>query len=208
VTDPAEYGKDLYRSQWSFTNGIHSWTWEGQQGKETLAEVFSNAEEAELYINGQSQGRLQAEKQERKNYYSWICRYTPGTIEVITYKNHNEIGRDMIQTVKSGSLKIQIEPERLESDLKDSAYVILNIMLKDEAGTLDMSHDLSLKICVEGDGKLLAFGSANPCTEAGYDGNVCKMYHGRAQAILLKKVPGTVEVRVTSEGLPESSITV
>lgn len=208
VTDPAEYGKDLYRSQWSFTNGIHSWTWEGQQGKETLAEVFSNAEEAELYINGQSQGRLQAEKQERKNYYSWICKYTPGTIEVITYKNQNEIGRDMIQTVKSGSSKIRFEPEQLVSDLKDSAYVILNIMLKDEAGTLDMSHDRSLEICVEGDGKLLAFGSANPRTEEGYDSNVCKMYHGRAQAILLKKVPGTVEVRVTSEGLPESSITV
>ena len=208
VTDPAEYGKDLYRSQWSFTNGIHSWTWEGQQGKDTLVEVFSNAEEAELFINGQSYGRLKAEKQERKNYYSWICKYAPGTIEVIAYKNHNEIGRDMIQTVKSDSLKIFIDSEQLVPDLKDSAYLILNILLKDETGTLAMNHDRSLEICVEGDGKLLAFGSADPCTAENYDGNVCKTYQGRAQAILVREMSGSIIVRVTSEGLSESIITI
>ena len=53
-----------------------------------------------------------------------------------------------------------------------------------------------LTVTVEG-GELLAFGSANPCTEEQYDAGSFTTYYGRALAVVQAGKSGTVSVSVT-----------
>lgn len=205
VTNPEEYGKDLYRSQWSFTNGIHSWTWNNHENKETQVEVYTNGEEAELFINGISQGKKDKSACSKENCYVWNCNYVPGTIEAVAYNEHKEIGRDILKTANDSSTKICIFKETFEEFCTDSNYALLNIELRDCDNTLNMNLDHILHISVEG-GTLLAFGSANPCTEELFSKTSCQTYQGRAQAVIYRDSSAPVKVIISSEYLTDSVI--
>ena len=40
-------------TSWSMTNAVRSWNWSGYEGKPVTVEVYTDAEEAALYVNGE-----------------------------------------------------------------------------------------------------------------------------------------------------------
>ena len=66
------------------------WTWPGREGQVTPVHVYSSGDEAELFVNGKSQGR-----QVREGYrFVWDqVVYQPGTVDVIVYKDGREWAR-------------------------------------------------------------------------------------------------------------------
>ena len=75
---------------------IHSWNWKGQEGKPATVEVYADADEVELFVNGQSVGR-QAVGAEKKDIALFETVYEPGTLEAVAYRGGQEIGRDVIR---------------------------------------------------------------------------------------------------------------
>ena len=75
IIDLASIPKDrywLYRSQWNKQSPtlhvLPHWTWQGREGETTPVYVYTSYPEAELFVNGKSQGRLRfatAEETER-----------------------------------------------------------------------------------------------------------------------------------------------
>ena len=66
MIDLAGFPKDryyLYQSHWTTKPMVHvlpHWNWEGREGQDIPVMVYSNADEVELFLNGQSLGRKQA----------------------------------------------------------------------------------------------------------------------------------------------------
>ncbi|SDZ73176.1 beta-galactosidase [Arachidicoccus rhizosphaerae] len=93
IIDLAGFKKDryyLYQARWRpdypMAHILPSWTLPGREGIVTPVHVFSSGDEAELFINGISQGKRY------KTPYTYRFRwdsavYEPGNIKVVTYKN-------------------------------------------------------------------------------------------------------------------------
>ena len=152
ICDLAGLPKDryfLYRSKWNKeAHTIHllpHWTW----GKERVGEVtpvycYTEYDEAELFVNGKSQGRIKKNPKERLDRYRlrWNnVKYQPGEVKVVVYDaNGNVAGQKVMRTAgKPAKLETEVWTQKelkgsLKADGNDLAYV--TVSLTDKNGTL------------------------------------------------------------------------
>lgn len=174
-------GVRVSKSVWRGTNAIESWSWKGCEGNKVEVEIFADAAEVELFINGKSLG-----KKKIKNYQTmYKTKYQPGIIEAVSYDKYgNAIGKSALKS--AGDAQVVVFPEKENYRIGDIAY--FDISIRDKDGIVESNSDRTLNVAVQG-GELLGFGSANPCTKEDYLSGTFTTYYGRAQAI----------VRVTSD---------
>jgi beta-galactosidase len=67
--------------------------------------------------------------------------------------------------------------------MKPGELAYVNIDLVGENGVVESNDDRKLTLIVEG-GKLLGFGSANPCTEERFDSGSYTTFYGKALAVV------------------------
>lgn len=182
VQRPENLGKDLYFSQWSWTDSVHSWTWPDWEGKPSVVEVYSDADEVELFLNGRSQGTKTVGTEEHCCLCRWDIPYTPGTLEAVARINDEEVGRQTLSTAQASALWVQADKQTLHADCGDLSFV--EIEYRDANGTLDFSATRKIHLCAEGAVEILGSGSADPKTEESYLDNTHFIYEGRALAVI------------------------
>lgn len=198
VRRPENIGKELYFSQWSWTDSVHSWTFPGQEGKETVVEVYADAEEAELFLNGHSLGRKKAGQEKKRFLFTWELLYEPGMLCAVSYENGVETGVSELYTAKGAKLCVKADRQELAAGSEDLAFI--EIEYRDEKDTLDMSVRRTVTIDSEGPIKILGSGTANPRTEERYTDLCHEIYEGRMIAVIrAEKYTGTGIVRIVDD---------
>jgi hypothetical protein len=96
-----------------------------------------------------------------------------------------------------GELNISAKPEVSAASSGDVVYV--DVAIADARDIVEMNADTKLTASVE-NGELLAFGSANPCTEEAYTSGSFTTYYGRAQAVVRAGEAGVMEIKVSANG--------
>ena len=204
VQRPCNYGKEMFYGQWSWTDSINSWTWPGYEGKKTAVEIYSDAEEAELFVNGVSQGKKPVGDDFRKFYCKWEAVYEPGDLLAVAYIGGKEVGRYELKTAQGATLCVSADKTTLKAGSNDLCYV--EIELRDENGTLDMNACATAQLQIEG-AVLLGSGSGDPKTEEKYQDLVHKFFEGRMIAVVkAPAVAGTAKLTVSSEGMQSISV--
>ena len=80
---PENYGKVPIQSPWAWSDTVGSWSFEGREGKPVQLEVYADAEEVELFLNGKSAGKaIITEKDRYKAAFELL--WQPGTIEAVS----------------------------------------------------------------------------------------------------------------------------
>ena len=83
---------------------VSHWNFKGLEGKEIPVTVYTNCEELELFLNGESLGKKAIEKY---GHGEWSVKYCPGTLEVKGYIGGKEVCCDKrITTGKPAALKL------------------------------------------------------------------------------------------------------
>ena len=84
VRPPAHHGEATSAGTgWSFTDAIASWSWPGFEDRPVTVEVYADADEVELLVNGTSVGRA-AQVQTTHRYRSvFETTYEPGVVEAV-----------------------------------------------------------------------------------------------------------------------------
>lgn len=183
-------GVRVSKSVWRGTNAMESWAWKGCDGNKAVVEVYARAAKAELLINGKSIGKKKLK--ECKTMFK--TKYVSGTITAVAYDdNGTEISRSEMHCA-TGKVRISAIPE--EKEMKAGDIVYIPVSLIGENGVVECNADTKLSVSVTG-GELLAFGSANPCTEERYDSGSFTTYHGRALAVVRAAQTGKVEIVVS-----------
>lgn len=193
------YGETTIKTAWMWKDEIASWTWNGYEGKPATVNVYSNADEVELFQNGKSLGRKPIG--EETNYYvSFETQYQPGKLEAVCYRNGVEDGRDELVTAESDvELCVHSDKTVLSADGADLAYI--TICLKDKDGNVNLQAKKEVTVSVEGAGNLQGFGSADPETENHYDNTVWETYDGYLlAAVRAGEEAGEIKVVFTAEG--------
>ena len=161
ICDLAGLPKDryyLYRSHWNKNeHTIHllpHWSW----GKERVGEVtpvycYTDYDEAELFVNGKSQGRIKKNPSERLDRYRlrWNeVKYEPGEVKVVVYDADGKpAGQNVMKTAgKPAKLQTDVwtQNSTLKADGNDLAYVTVSLV--DKNGTLipDATNQLTFDV--------------------------------------------------------------
>ena len=206
---PDTFGKTELMTLWGFPGYLSNWNYSGHENKPVRLVVISRAEEAEVFINGESIGRKPVCKERpMPNTVYFDTVYTPGKVEAVSYIGGKEVSRDILQTAgEAAEIRLVAEKKEIRSDGHDLLYVGIEIVDKD--GILVPDARIALKALLkqdtEGeDGALLAgFGSADPVTEDDYTDAETRTFNGRAMAIIRSGYSkGTVKLEISADGLP------
>lgn len=191
----------VFQSYWTKKPMAHIYghTWPvrwGEDGKKELIKVYSNCENAELFVNGESYG---IKRRNSQNFPAAGLRW-----EVPMHKGNykvNVIARQgKITVMDSISFHYQTEkwgvPKTLVlkklSDIRDTATVEVTAL--DEKGVLCLDADNFVRFSIAGDGQLID----DMGTSTG--SRKIQLYNGRA-IIKIKDNRGKSSVGVTSDGL-------
>jgi beta-galactosidase len=192
VKRPEHHGKTFTGTPWAWSDSVSSWTWLGYEGSPVTVEVYSDADEVELLINGRSLGRQPAGDSHRFRA-EFEAVYEPGELAAIAYRDGAETGRHTLRTA-TGPVLLRAEADRpvISAGGGDLAYVTLT--LTDAADTCYTRADRPVRVEVAGAGVLLGFGSAAPSTEERFDATERRTYDGRALAVLRPTGPGKIRL--------------
>ena len=93
VRPPAHHGEATSAGTgWSFTDAIASWSWPGFEDRPVTVEVYADADEVELLVNGTSVGRAAAGEDHRYRAV-FETTYAPGELTAVAYRDGAETGR-------------------------------------------------------------------------------------------------------------------
>ncbi|MBQ8952987.1 MAG: DUF4982 domain-containing protein [Clostridia bacterium] len=209
--DPAVTDKVETLSSWGFPGVQACWNWQGQEGRPVKALAFSQAEEVELLLNGQSLGCAKAGEatvHDMPGTFLFEIPYQPGTLEAVGYADGKEVSRGALRTTGDAQrLRLVAEQDRLKADGQSLAYVWAEIV--DEAGNVVPDAAIRLTAEVSGGAELLGFGSGNPITDENYQKGAFTSYQGHALAVLRAGCEaGKARLTVKAEGLDEACLTV
>lgn len=205
VQKPERYGQEAMPSAWSWTDSISSWTWPGFEEKKIIIEVYSDADEVDLRVNGTSLGRKTVGDDFKPCYCKWDTYYQPGMIEAIAFIEGMEVGRFYLKTAEEPLLTLSPDKHVLRAGTNDLCYI--NVELVDKNGTLNTAIQKELTFSVEGAATIQGSGSANPTTDEDYFNVTHKTFYGRAIAVLrAQQEKGIAKFTVSAEGMEERSI--
>ncbi len=204
VQRPEHHGQAFTGSPWAWSDSVASWSWPGSEGAPVTVEVYSDADEVELLVNGRSLGRQPA-GQERRFRAEFEAVYEPGELVAVAYAGGAETGRDRLRSA-AGPVLLRAEADRpvIAADGGDLAYVVLT--LTDPSGTGCTAADRPVRVEVSGAGVLLGFGSANPSTEERFDAAERRTYDGRALAVLRPAGPGKIRLTACAAGCDPAEV--
>ncbi len=236
IIDLASLPKDryyLYRSLWNRqAHTLHilpHWTWPGREGSVVPVFVYTDAPEAELFVNGVSQGtqhkysREEAEAARAAGDPYWLLRryrlmwtdvvYEPGQLRVEAHypASAGTIEQaQRVQTVNTASRPHHIELSAsrpvVNADGDDMAYVTVRVVDKDGNLVPDAAQLISFRVKGAGTFRAAANGDA-----ANLDLFHLPRHHafaGQLTAIIQAGTrPGTITVEASARGLKSGTLT-
>ena len=227
IIDLAGFPKDrywLYQARWRpekpMVHLLPHWTWPGREGQVTPVHVYTTGDEAELFVNGKSQGR-----KVREGYrLRWDdVVYEPGTLKVVAYRNGKPWASEEVVTA-SAPKSVLMEQEwmfprdgfctygkpypavgywhALPGDL---AYVDVRIADADGITVPAASNQLTFR--VKGPGEIVATDAGDPTCHTPFHSTSIEAFNGLASVIVRRTGPGEIVLSVSSPGLKGQKIT-
>ena len=215
ICDLAGLPKDryyLYRSHWrTDDHTIHvlpHWTWPGREGKVTPVYCYTDAPEAELFVNGKSQGRISHNKESRLDRFRlrWNnVKYQPGELRVVAYNADGSVmGETKVKTAgEPAALQLDVEypssdDNTLKADGSDLAYI--TVSLTDKAGTFCPTLEDDIILSVEGAGIFEAACNGDATSLQSMREPTMKLFSGKAVFVVRStKDSGTIKVTATDK---------
>ena len=211
IMDLAGLPKDryyLYRSVWNKkAHTLHilpHWTWPGREGQVTPVFVYTDYPEAELFVNGKSQGRVkkdttvrleshpaqkswkdpttpeEAERYATRYRLMWPdVKYEPGELKVVAYDAQgNAAAETTIKTAgEAKALKLEADRTVLKKGVDDLAYVTVSLV--DKNGTELPQADDRIDVEVSGAGAFQAICNGNATSLESFTKPTMKLFNGK-----------------------------
>ena len=188
IVDLAGMPKDRfyhYRSRWNKEDTtIHllpHWTWPGREGQVTPVICYSNYDEAELFVNGKSQGRVKKDVTRRFGRYrlKWDnVKYEPGELKVVVYDKSGRVaGEEVVRTAgKPARIVLEADRTTLKADGDDIAFVTVKVV--DANGVECPTADNQLNFKVSGAAKYQAACNGDPTSLEPFEKPTMKLFNG------------------------------
>jgi beta-galactosidase len=204
VQRPQKHSKPVKIGPWSWADAVESWSWDVDPGSPVHIDVYSDADEVELLINGTSVGSAKV-GEDKACIAGFETTYQPGELTAVAYRNGAETGRSTLRTAGSPS-QLAAVPDQPRIRHDNNGLVYLDIAVTDADGTVVNDDVRTVTVNVDGAATLAALGSAQPNPIRPFNTDTIETYDGRAQAIIRPTGTGPITVLVTAPGLPAAQV--
>lgn len=199
----------LYRSQWNTESPtLHiapHWTWPGREGEVTPVQVYTSYPEAELWVNGVSQGRRSKNPQGVFDRYRIIWPdvvYQPGQIRVVAYDAEGNAAMEKTVRTAGKAKALLLTANRDSIYANGDELVYLTVTAVDADGNFVPLDERMVEFEVSGAGSFEATANGDPTCLLPFQEPRMKLFSGAATAIVRgADTPGTIRVEAKARGL-------
>ena len=203
IVDMCGFPKDTfyyYKAWWGKEPSLHlfpHWNFEGREGDMIPVWVYSNVDEVELLVNGQSVG---SQKVPHLGHVEWKVKYEPGAIEARGSKDGKVVLTEKRETT-GPTVAIRLTADRTEIDADGEDLVILKVEALDKEGRAVPTAGNLIGFKVSGNGALIGVGNGDPnCQESDKEPRR-SLFNGLAQVIVqASREPGEIRIEAFKEG--------
>jgi beta-galactosidase len=185
--------------------------WNRQPGDTLALTVFTNADEAELRLNGRSLGRQRnpVDDPKHRNQLVWTgVAYRPGKLEAVAYRNGKEVARHTLETTGE-AVKLVMTPDALpwQADGQDLMHV--RVTAVDAKGRTVPTADDEITFSVEGDARIVATDNGDMTCDERHTSPVRSLHQGTGMVILRAGLsPARIILKASSRRFPTKEIVV
>ncbi len=209
IIDLAGFPKDayyLYQSEWSNETMLHlfpHWNWEPGQMVDVWA-YYNNADEVELFVNGESQGIRQ--KTETQFHAMWRVPYKAGEIKAVSRKDGHVVLEKVIKTAgEPYAIELIADRNQLDATGTDLSFITVKVVDKD--GNMVPDADHLIQFSVEGEGFIAGVDNGYQASTESFKGNKRKAFNGMCLLIVqTNENKGVIKVEASSKGLQSTSL--
>jgi len=167
-------------------------------------EVYTNAEEVELFLNNKSLGTQQ--RHADASPITFEVPFEPGTLKAVASTNGKVVAQDILRTAgKPDHLVLSTETPTLGTDWNDVAYITATLV--DANNTVIPNSTTVIHFATTGPGKIIAVDNGNLLDHNPFQTTNRKLYEGRALAILRAASSGIITLTATTDGLAPATMT-
>jgi beta-galactosidase len=231
IVDLAGFPKDrfyLYQSVWTKAPMVHvlpHWNWEGREGQAIPVMCYTNADEAELFLNGKSLGRkkrgsepvelpvgpnVSADRKFSSKYrLMWNVPYAAGALKAVAYKDGKQVAVHEVRTAGAPA-RVTLNADRTAFAADGADLSFITVRVEDKDGNLCPAADNLVRFKVEGAGRIAAVDNGNAATVESFQADHRKAFSGMALVIVRSErgKAGRIRVTAASDGLAQGETTV
>jgi beta-galactosidase len=227
----------LYQSRWTDRPMVHilpHWNWEGWSGAKIPVWCYSNADEVELFLDGESLGiksledtpqpRLFPDPAARTVYgnryveagghspqplhFAWDVPWRPGVLKAEARRGGRVVATDEVRTAGApAQLVLEVDRPQLRAGGQDLAFVTVKVT--DRRGVVCPAADDLVRFELSGPADLVGVGNGDPISHEDFQADRRSAWHGLALAVIRAgDGPGTVRLRARAEGLDAAEVTI
>ncbi len=182
--------------------------WDFNDGQLIDVRVFTNAPEVELFLNGESLGKVKIDAQHGDKFSGdWQIPYISGTLTAIGYdENGEEIARDEQSSFKDATtIVLEADKTTLKADGQDLIFVTISTV--DDEGNYVANANNRINIDVEGPGRLIGLDNGDSTDFEQYKTNNRRLFSGKLLAIIASTHEvGDIKIHASSIGLSSASL--
>ncbi|KAL8294059.1 hypothetical protein RB597_008128 [Gaeumannomyces tritici] len=216
IIDMAGFPKDrfyMYQARWNpdvpMAHILPHWNWPDRVGQVTPVHVYSSASEAELFVNGVSQGRKTRAQYEYR--FRWDdVRYAPGEVHVATYKaGGSPWANATVRTTGPASrLLASSYHDKASLGPADDDLAFISVAVADAEGDVVHTAEPTLRFSVSGPGELVTTDNGDQADFSSFRSPTRKAFRGLALAIVRAKPgaagEGPIVLTVEADGLEKA----
>ena len=211
IVDLAGLPKDvyyLYQSEWqSDKTVLHlfpHWNWKPGEEVDIWC-YYNNADEVELYLNGQSQGI--SKKSDNILHAYWRLNFEPGQLRVVSRKDGKQVAEQTINTAdQPAAIRLTPDRTRMHSDGDDLCFVKVEVVDKD--GNLCPNAQNLVNFSVEGTATVEGVDNGSPFSHERFKASCRKAFYGKCMVVLRSNGnPGNARLVASSDGLTSAEVT-
>jgi beta-galactosidase len=211
IIDTCGFPKDTffyYQSWWTPDPVLHifpHWNWPGYEGKKIAVWVHSNMDKIELFLNGQSLG---SQEMEKNHHLAWNVEYAPGTLEARGYKG-GKLALTTRRETTGAPAMIALTADQAEIAADGEDVAMFTVEVHDAKGRIVPITDNEIAFTIRGAGKLIGTGNGDPTDQNPDKGSSRKAFGGLCMAIVQStKTAGTITFEANSPGLATATLAI
>lgn len=194
-------------SKWHWLDAVADWNWNGYENTQLEVSVYSSCEEVELFLNNKSFGR---KKTDRSTEFKaiWNVPYLAGELKSIGYAGKKQVNTAILRTANEPSqIKLTADRNEIKAEGQDLCYITVELL--DEKGVRNPKSENLVKFEIEGSGKIIAVGNANPMSIESNQASVRKAWQGRCLVVVKSdQNKGKITLKASSGDLKPANIVI
>ena len=192
-------------SKWHWYDVVADWNWKGYENRPFEVNVYSSCEVVELFLNNKSLGKKHTGRS-MEFVAKWVVPYQAGELKAIGYSKNNQVNAATLRTAEEPTqIRLTADRSVIKANGRDLSYITIELI--DDKGIRNPKSEDLVKFTIEGPGKIVGVGNADPVSTESYVLPERKAWQGRCMVIIKsEKTAGKIVLKAASGNLKPVAI--